>query len=426
VPSLLGRLNAAIPPSRVARRLAGQSVLFAIGEGTFNTGSAVFFVEVTGLSAAQVGLGLTIGGLVSFAAAYPAGKLVDRYGPKRLWWMGTLASAALFCVWPFLHGMLMYVAMRIVGSLIGQLGQAAWMPYTLDVLPQEDRVRSQAFSYSAINLGFTLGAVLGGVALAFNDISIVRALPWVSAGLGLINAFFIWRLPDAEHDRRAAAARSTVAALEKAVKDTSASPLRNRGFLAVSFLDGIIGSHQVLLNTVIPLWLVQRTDAPHVLLAWLFGTNTVMCIFLPQVTSRGVRDIPTAVRAIWKSAFFFTLSCVIVLFTHDTLGGLTIFLVWLGHATVTMSELFNAGGRWAFMSQLFDPERRGEYNGAADLASTLGSVWAPALFTFLAMDLGAGGWLTMAALIVLSAAFTGPAARSAERFLAARTVPAPA
>jgi hypothetical protein len=33
--------------------------------------------------------------------------------------------------------------------------------------------------------------------------------------------------------------------------------------------------------------LVEETDAPRVLLAFLFGTNTVMCIFLPMVASRG-------------------------------------------------------------------------------------------------------------------------------------------
>jgi hypothetical protein len=42
----------------------------------------------------------------------------------------------------------------------------------------------------------------------------------------------------------------------------------------------VLGTNQVLLNIVIPLWLVQATDAPHVLLAWLFGTSTVMAVLL--------------------------------------------------------------------------------------------------------------------------------------------------
>lgn len=43
---------------------------------------------------------------------------------------------------------------------------------------------------------------------------------------------------------------------------------------------GVLNTRPVLLNVVIPLWLVEETDVPWVLLAWLFGTNTVMCVFL--------------------------------------------------------------------------------------------------------------------------------------------------
>ena len=62
-----------------------QSLLFATAQGTFLTGSAVFFIQVVGLHPYQVGLGLTIAGVVSFLVAYPAGRLVDGFGPKRMW-----------------------------------------------------------------------------------------------------------------------------------------------------------------------------------------------------------------------------------------------------------------------------------------------------------------------------------------------------
>ena len=97
---------------------------------------------------------------------------------------------------------------------------------------------------------------------------------------------------------------------------------------------------------------------------------------------------------------------------------MTIFLVWLGHVTVTGAELFQSAGHWGFMSELSDPERRGEYQGAAKLGGTAGGVWAPALFTFLAMTWGAAGWIAIAAIIVLATLAMGPAARAAERYLA--------
>jgi MFS family permease len=180
----------------------------------------------------------------------------------------------------------------------------------------------------------------------------------------------------------------------------------------------VLGTNQVLLNIVIPLWLVEETDAPRVLLAWLFGTNTVMAVLLQVAAARGVDSVARSLRASYISAGFFVLSCAIVLVTHDTVGWLTIFLVWLGHVTVTGAELFQSAGHWGFMSELTDADQRAEYQGAAHIGGTLGSVWAPALFTFLAMEHGSLGWITIAAIVVVTTLTMGPSARAAERYLA--------
>src|SRR5687768_4096226 len=93
-----------LPPSPLARRLSFQSILFATGEGAFLTGSAVFFTHIVGLSAAQVGLGITIAGLSSFAFAVPLGRFADRVGSKRVWATVAMMESALFLVWPWLEG----------------------------------------------------------------------------------------------------------------------------------------------------------------------------------------------------------------------------------------------------------------------------------------------------------------------------------
>jgi MFS family permease len=195
----------------------------------------------------------------------------------------------------------------------------------------------------------------------------------------------------------------------------------------------VLSTNQVLLNVVIPLWLVQETDAPRVLLAWLFGTNTVLAVLLQVAASRGAETIPGALRAARVSAAFFVLSCLIVLVTHDTVGWVTIVLVWVGHVTVTGAELYQSAGHWGLVAELSDPDRRGEYQGAARLGGTIGSVWAPAAFTFLAIDWGTPGWLLIGGIVVVAVAAMHPATRAAERFLAREhsggaesTVPEPA
>ncbi len=94
--------------------------------------------------------------------------------------------------------------------------------------------------------------------------------------------------------------------------------------------------------------------------------------------------------------------------------------------TVTGAELFNSAGDWGLQAELSDPERRGEYQGVSQLGYTLGSVWAPAAYTFLAMSWGTPGWLVIAAVVLLAAVLIHPAARAAERHLAREGVALPA
>jgi hypothetical protein len=188
--------------------------------------------------------------------------------------------------------------------------------------------------------------------------------------------------------------------------------------MASTFFVGVLWTNQVLLNIVIPLWLVEATDAPHVLLAWLFGTNTVLAVLLQVAAARGVVTVADSLRALRRGAFFFVLSCGIVLVTHDTVGWVTIALVWIGHVTVTGAELFDSAGEWGLQAELSDPDRRGEYQGVTQLGYTLGSVWAPAAYTFLAMEWGTPGWLVIAGIVVLAAIGVHPASRAAERYLA--------
>ena len=408
-------IDKAKPPSRLAGRLSTQSLLFALGEGTFMTGSAVFFTQVVGLSVVQVGLGLTVAGIAGFFAAYPMGRLVDRIGPKRCWAISSAGQASMFAVWPFIDSFQGYVAMAVMMEVIGALAGTAYGAYTIDVLPPGERVTSRAYMYSAFNVGLTLGALVGGIALAFESITLLTAVPWFTAGVFMLNAIAVTRLPDASHDQKTAE--------ERKVKIAGPGPMRNVGWLAAMFFNGTLLTHQVLLHLVIPLWLVEKTDAPWVVLAFLFGTNTVMCIFLPLLAARGIKGNATALRAIRLSAMLFVVSCVITLSTHHSVGLWTVLLFFLGHVTLTGAELYFSAAGWTFEAELMDPRRRGEYQGAGQLSSTLGRVWAPALYTFLAITWGSAGWLIIAGILVLGAAGLHPSVAMARRFLV-RHVPA--
>ena len=201
--------------------------------------------------------------------------------------------------------------------------------------------------------------------------------------------------------------------------------------MVTSFFDGLLSSHQTLLLTVIPLWLVADTNAPRVLLAWLFATNTIGAVLFQVPVSRTVKDLQTALRAEARAAAFMVASCLIILVTDHTVIWLTIPLIWLAHLTVTGTELFESSASWSLQSELSDQSRLGDYQGVASVANTLGIIWTPALYTFLATTLHAAGWLIIAAIVVTAAVGIRPSARMAKHYLeegpsAAKTVPAAA
>jgi len=402
------------PPNRLAGRLAAQSLLFSLGIGTFLTGSAAFFTQVVGLTAIQVGLGLTIAGIASFLATLPMGRLVDRFGPKRMWATSAGAQAALFCLWPFIDTFEAYVAMAVTMEISTVLGTTAHGAYVIDLLPPAQRVRSRAYMYSALNLGFSLGAGVGGLALALHDDTWLRSVPWFTAALFGLNAILLARMPNAPHDDKSPE--------ERRKQIDGPGPMRNAGWLGTNFLLGILWTNQVILNVVIPLWVVQQTDAPRVLLAFLFGTNTVLCIALPMSVSRGVKGTETALSWTRISSAFYVLACLITLATHESIGWQTIVLIWIAHVVVTGAELFLTPAHWQLEADLMDHRRRGSYQAAAEFSVTLGRVWAPAAFTFLALTWGAAGWLVIAAAPLLAALALPATVRSAQRFISAPTV----
>jgi MFS family permease len=169
---------------------------------------------------------------------------------------------------------------------------------------------------------------------------------------------------------------------------------------------------------VIPLWLVERTDAPHWVLAWLFGTNTVLAVLFQVPAARGMNTVSGALRGVRLATGFMVASCAIVAVTGDTIGWVSVVLLLVGHMTVTGAELFESAATWGFMSELSDPYRRGEYQGVWGLGGRITNILGPATYTWLALNHGTLGWVVIATTIVLAAALLHPAVRSAERFLA--------
>ncbi|WP_305070406.1 MFS transporter [Micromonospora parastrephiae] len=71
-----------LPPPGRLRTLSLATLANTVGTGLWVTGAALYLTRVVGLSPTEVGLGLTLAGLVGLTASVPLGGLADRRDPR--------------------------------------------------------------------------------------------------------------------------------------------------------------------------------------------------------------------------------------------------------------------------------------------------------------------------------------------------------
>ena len=145
-----------------------------------------------------------------------------------------------------MHGFWPFIAVVVGREVTAQLGQIGWSTYRLAAFPRETRVRSGVYNRAALNVGFTVGALFGGVALATGSLTVIRFIPILTAAILLVSATMIRRLPRAiaqPSESRPAEARPSGAA---PYVPQGRPAIRNAGFVVTSFFDGLKRRHNSL------------------------------------------------------------------------------------------------------------------------------------------------------------------------------------
>ncbi|MFV2011034.1 MULTISPECIES: MFS transporter [unclassified Micromonospora] len=401
--SVLGGL---VPPPGLPRSLAAQSLMFALGAGTFMAGSTVFFTKVIGLSPVQIGLGIGLASAASSLGSLPFGVLIDRIGAKRAWVIGSLTEALLFALYPFVPGFAAFLALVVAMAVMQTISGMSVQVYSIAALPEGERVRGQAYQRSALNVGLTAGGAIAGLALAVDTVLAYQLMVFAIAALLGLAAVFIARLPQlpAAHapvDRR-----------------RWFTVLREPSILSTSGLVGALQAHQTILLVVLPLWVINHTDAPLPLVAGLFAVNTVLVVLFQVKASTGAETAAGSAQALRQSGLLIALACVVFAAAALTDDLVTIAALVVGAVALTAGELRHAAGSWGATSALAPEHRRGEYVGTFKLGSQLQNMVSPAGFTTLALATGGWGWLVIAACFVVAGVLVVPTVAWAQRVMA--------
>ncbi|WP_431677747.1 MFS transporter [Kitasatospora sp. KL5] len=392
-----------LPPPGPARGLAGAQLTNALGDGAYLVCSALYFTRVVGLSATQIGLGLTLGWAAGAVAGVPLGHLADRRGPRGVAVLlavatsaavGVLLAAGSFGV--FLAGALLYGC--------AQSGLSAARQALLAGLVEPGRrTEVRAYLQSTVNAGLAVGAAMGGAALHLDTPAAYRTVLAVDALSFLAAAVLLSRLP-------------SVAPAAVVAGEPRLAVLRDRPYALLALLNTVMLLYMPLLSLIVPLWTVGRTAAPDWLTAALLVLNTLTVVVCQVRVARGVDGLASAARYVrWAGVLLLACCAAFAASSSGTSPWTAAAVLLLAAALQVAGEMMLAAGSWEIGFGLAPADRQGQYQGFYGTGTAVARMVGPVLLTSLVLGGGTAGWLVLGGLFALAGAATGPAVRLAER-----------
>ncbi|MFE2970160.1 MFS transporter [Streptomyces sp. NPDC059340] len=393
-------------PSRGERaRLLAALMARFFGSGFWAPLQVLFFVRIAGIPTFTVSMGLTVATVVGLVAGPFIGGLADRYGTRNVG-VGVFGFAACASATLVLVDSVPTFLLAITLISIGRGGQAAVSGALVAAVAGDSKLDFRARVYSMQNLVMTIGPVFGGLVLQADD------RRWYMVAIAVeVTACLVACLCVATLSTRPTA-------LPKA-EHASASALRDRPFMVVSGLSGVLVLFDAVQTVLLPLWVTQRTDAPRWIISAVFIMSSVIVVAFQRRVSAGTEDVGVGARVLRRTAPLAVIALALFFSASYTRDVVTIALLLCGLAFLTWSEMCFAAGEYSLSYGLARDERHGQYQGAFAVGVGLGSAAAPPVVTGLCLGLGPAGWAVLASLLLGAGALVPAATRSASAAIAA-------
>ncbi|GAA3560071.1 MFS transporter [Kribbella ginsengisoli] len=371
-----------IPEPGPLRPLALATLLSRVGNGLLMTVSVLYFNRIVGLSIAQIGLGLTIAGLFGLLAGIPLGHLADRRGPRTLFVLLGGSVAVLSLAYLLVQTFWQFLAVAIVLTILDRGAGSVRAALIGAVTTGTGRVAARAYLRAITNIGITVGAGVGALALHFDTAAAYRTMFVLDSVLTLSSAFIILAIP-------------RVAPQPKSEDGPVWIALRDRGYLAVAALNAGMSIHYAVLDVAIPLWVVDHTEAPRWTIALLLVVNTIVVSLFQVRSSRGIADPTSAARATRQAGWLLLAS--MALFAGASGGGVAVAvaLLVLGAFVQVIGELLQSSGSFLLSYDLAPNHAQGQYQGVWGTSMSISTMVAPTVLALLPLGLGVPGWIIL-------------------------------
>lgn len=381
------------PPtrSRGARVLVAALVVDAVGNGLFLPLSLIYFVRLTPVPLAVVGVVLSVASLIPLPVPIWAGWLADRIGPKPVVVGSQLLQAVGYAAFTMVHepvGILLAAATVGVGV---RFFWSAVFALLADFAEGGDHRRSKDSWFTLANIartvGLAVGGLLTGVLVSSGAPAAYRATAWCASGAFVVAALLIGLAVAAPHVRHPHVAGQGYAGM-----------LRDRPFLALVLVNTVLALSSFFLALALPTVVTRQLGQPPWITSVLLASNAVLVALLSAPLVRrasGSRRTCVLVLAgiLWASG-------ALLLGLLPVVGNAVVALLVVGTLCFTIAEAIHAPISQALAEAVAPPASRGRYLAVFQYSFALASIVGPGFFAVLFEIAHPLPWVALAALDV--------------------------
>ncbi|RKY93039.1 MAG: hypothetical protein DRQ13_09895 [Ignavibacteriae bacterium] len=334
---------------------------------------ALYAVEELEVSISEAGLILACFGAGAFISAPFAGRLSDRFGSLRLMIISLFGSGFFLFIYSFVGDFILFLALSFIWGIISEAFRPASMSFISQEITSDRRKTAFALNRLALNLGMSIGPVLGGIlsTINFKLLFYVDGVTSIAAGFFLLFSGIKVHQPNISNSKED----------EVSIENNQISVFNNRIF--IYFLLALIPVEIVFFQHVgaLPIFIVEDLGFIKTTFGLLMAVNTVLIIIVEVPLNDAMRKWTH-----WQSLSLGALLAAIGFGMLVYADGL--FLLIFSVITWTFGEmiLFPAAGD--YVAEISPKEKSGEYMGYLQMTFSLSFILGPLFGTKVLEDFG--------------------------------------
>jgi len=323
----------------------------------------LYAVEELNASPSEAGIILAVYGIGSLITSPFAGKLSDKIGSVKLMEISLILTGVFLFAYSMVTDLYLFILLSFLFAVISEAFRPASMSFISNNIGSERRKTAFALNRLAINLGMSIGPVLGGILSQIN----FSLLFYFDGATSLAAGFFLIAirlksqevLPEPEKiDGEAVKAINTI------------SPFGNRKF--VYFMLALIPVVVIFFQHIgaMPLFFVEELGLSKATFGFLMATNTVLIILIEVPLNDAMR--------FWKPWKALALGSFLAALGFGMMAFITqIPLLVLSIAIWTFGEMIVFPTAGDYVAQISPENRRGEYMGYFQMAFSFSFMVGP-------------------------------------------------